>query len=394
MLKSNLLLKTPGLTVIVIVIALVCWPAGGDAIEVGDVPQNVEDDFILEPDDVRVEPWVKELEIPWQLIFLPESDRALVTERPGRIRLIKEGILRDEPYANIKVAHRGEGGLMGLAHHPDFPTKPYLYIMYTYQADTGTYYNRISRLTDFGDSGGEEKVLLDQIPAGRNHNGGRLKFGPDAKLYATTGDTYQRELAQDLDSLAGKILRINPDGTVPGDNPYSGSPVYSYGHRNPQGLAWNERGHLFISDHGPSGEDGLQAKDMIKVIQPGGNYGWPVRIGYFGDGQYLDPLVLWPDHSVPPSGAVFYQEELYVATLGSRALLNISVNHLEDYNYEVESIERWFAEGNFTGRYGRFRDVVVGPDDKLYLLTSNRDGRGSPLPGDDKIYQLEIFSSQ
>ncbi|MGM0419417.1 MAG: PQQ-dependent sugar dehydrogenase [Bacillota bacterium] len=378
----------------VILLFVFGYGVGGETIEVGAVPQDVEDEFIFEPDNVRVEAWVEELQIPWQLVFLPESDRALVTERPGRIRLINDGVLREKPYADIDVAHRGEGGLMGLTHHPEFPTEPYLYIMYTYQADTGTYYNRISRLTDFGDTAGDEKVLLDQIPAGRNHNGGRLKFGPDAKLYATTGDTYQRELAQDLDNLAGKILRLNSDGTIPEDNPYSGSPVYSYGHRNPQGLAWNKRGHLFISDHGPSGEDGLQAKDMIKVIQPGGNYGWPIRIGSFGDGEYRDPLVLWPENSVPPSGAVFYQEELYVATLGSRALINISVNHLENYNYEVDSIERWFAEGNFSGKYGRFRDVVVGPDKNLYLLTSNRDGRGSPLPGDDKIYQLEISSSQ
>ncbi|MFN2364812.1 MAG: sorbosone dehydrogenase family protein, partial [Halarsenatibacteraceae bacterium] len=320
---------------ILLVIGLVLSiSVSGTAIEVGEVPQDVEEEFIYEPAGIEVESWVQGLEIPWQLIFLPESDRALVTERPGRIRLIENGELRSDVYADINAAHYGEGGLMGIDYHPDFPEEPYLYIMYTYQNQAGDYYNRISRLTDYGDSAGDEEVILDEIPAGQNHNGGRLKFGPDSKLYATAGDTWRRQLAQDLDSLAGKILRLNPDGTIPEDNPFEDSYIYSLGHRNPQGLAWNQEGVLFISDHGPSGEAGLQNKDMIKVIEPGGNYGWPERIGYFGDDQYLDPIVMWP-YSVPPAGAEFVDGEVFIATLRSRALIKLSLEKVAQYDYNV-----------------------------------------------------------
>ncbi|MFW5993699.1 MAG: PQQ-dependent sugar dehydrogenase [Halanaerobiaceae bacterium] len=378
------------LSIILLVIGLVfASSSAGAAIEVGEVPQDVEEEFIYEPEGIEVESWVQDLEIPWQLIFLPESDRALVTERPGRIRLIKNGELRSDLYADIDAAHYGEGGLMGIDYHPDFPEEPYLYIMYTYQNQAGDYYNRISRLTDNGDTAGDEEVILDEIPAGQNHNGGRIKFGPDKKLYATTGDTWQRQLAQDLDSLAGKILRLNPDGTIPEDNPFEDSYVYSLGHRNPQGLAWNQEGVLFISDHGPSGEDGLQNKDMVKVIEPGGNYGWPERIGYFGDGKYLDPLIMWPD-SVPPSGAEFVGNDLFIATLRSRALIRVSLEEVAQDEYNVNGIERWFAEESSSGRFGRLRDVNRGPDGNLYILTSNRDGRGSPLEGDDQIYRIII----
>jgi len=321
---------------------------------------------------------------------LPESDRALVTERPGRIRLIEDGELVPENYADIDVAHLGEGGLMGMDHHPDFPDEAYIYVMYTYMNNNGEYYNRVSRFTDHGRKGDSEEVILDHIPAARIHNGGRIKFGPDDKLYITTGDVGQMHKAQDFKNLAGKILRINPDGTIPEDNPVKGSLVYSLGHRNPQGLAWNEKNHLFISDHGPTGESGLQAKDMIKVIRPGGNYGWPERIGYFADEEYLNPLIMWTNTAVPPSGATFFNGDLFVATLRSNALLKISIEHQNEFSYKVTKIERWFAKENYDGVYGRLRDINIGPNDKLYLLTSNQDGRGGPLPADDKIYQIKI----
>lgn len=362
------------------------------AIEVGDVPQDIAEDFVYEPDGITVESWVEELEIPWQLIFMPESERALVTERPGRIRLIENGELNENNYLNVDAEHIGEGGLMGMDHHPNFSEEPYIYFMYTYENEEGELYNRVSRVKDRGNYGEEEEVILDHIPAGRTHNGGRIRFGPDDKLYVTTGDVWERWLAQDLNSLAGKILRLNPDGSIPEDNPFADSYVYSLGHRNPQGLAWNDRGQLFISDHGPSGEEGLQAKDMVKVIQSGGNYGWPERIGYFGDGEYYDPLVFWPDEAVPPSGAEFIDDNLFIATLRSRALVKISLDIDQNEKYKVKNIDRWFAEGHYSGRFGRLRDVNLGPDNALYVLTSNRDGRGSPLPGDDKIYRIIIDS--
>lgn len=359
-------------------------------IDVGQVPQNVEDVFKTEVEGVTVEDWITNLEIPWELIFLPDSNRALVTERTGDIRLIENNNLKEEPYAEPDVRVIGEGGLMGLAHHPAFPEEPYIYIMYTYRADNGSLYNRVTRLTDQGNYGDNEEVLLDQIPAGRVHNGGRIAFGPDGKLYITTGDTWNRAIAQSMDNLAGKILRMNPDGTIPEDNPYDGSYIYSLGHRNPQGLAWHpETGHLFITDHGPSGEDGLHGRDRLKVIKPGGNYGWPNKIGYMEDTEYENPLIMWPQ-ATPPAGLTFYNNELYIATLGSKALINIKLNYKGEYNYQVESIERWFADGNYSGVYGRFRVVKEGPDGDLYLLTSNRDGRGNPRPQDDRIFRLSF----
>lgn len=359
-------------------------------VEVGSVPQDVNDLLKKEIEGVTVDSWVTNLKIPWQLVFLPDSNRALVTERDGSIRLIENGILQKQPYAVPATAAEGEGGLMGLAHHPDFPNEPYIYAMYTYRDQQNKLYNKIVRFTDRGKIGNNEETILDKIPGGTVHNGGRIAFGPDGKLYATAGDTWNHSIAQDLDSLGGKILRLNPDGSIPADNPFEDSYVYSLGHRNPQGLAWHpETGHLFISDHGPSGDLGLHGKDRIKVIEPGGNYGWPNSIGYIEDNEYKNPLIMW-QQATPPSGMTFYNDDLYVATLGSEALIRIELNHQSGYDYEVEKIERWFADGNYSGVYGRFREVLKGPDGKLYILTSNRDGRGNPRNNDDKILQLEI----
>lgn len=362
-------------------------------IKVGQIPQDVEDVFRPEVEEFEVSNWVTGLEIPWQLIFLPDSERALVTERPGRIRLIKKGQLQEEPYAEIDVAHIGEGGLLGMTVHPQFPEKPYIYIMYTYRNQEEELKNRVVRLIDQGDHAEEEEeVIWDDIPGGRNHNGGRIAFGPDDMLYITTGDTFQREIAQQKDNLGGKILRITASGEIPTDNPFSDSPVYSLGHRNPQGLAWHpETDELFISDHGPSGEEGLRAKDMVKVIAPGGNYGWPRVIGYHQDNEYRNPLIIW-EPSVPPSGATFYNNELLIATLRSEALINIKLEYKDEFDYQVKEIERWFASDSSNGRYGRLRDIVTGPDGALYLLTSNRDGRGSPQNDDDRILRLSPIS--
>jgi quinoprotein glucose dehydrogenase len=205
-------------------------------------------------------------------------------------------------------------------------------------------------------------------------------------LYITTGEIFKAELAPDINSLGGKILRVTPDGRIPDDNPFKGSPVYSYGHRNPQGLAWHpETKDLFESEHGPSGEFGAQANDEINVIVKGGNYGWPEVIGVGGKKEYIDPLVVWKNHTTPPSGITFYKGDLFVATLRSEALVRIKLNKPGN-GYDVETMERWFAEDYDEGKYGRIRDVVVGPEGYLYFLTNNRDGRGSPKPNDDKIY--------
>ncbi|OGW52486.1 MAG: glucose dehydrogenase, partial [Nitrospirae bacterium RBG_13_43_8] len=303
----------------------------------GDKPQPVEDIVLPEGDGVKVKPWIENLEIPWSLVFLPDG-RALVSERPGRIRLIRDGRLQEKPYATIDVAHVGEGGLLGLAIHPEFPKKPYVYAMYTYTRE-GSLYNRVVRFKDNGLTGDIDNVIIDNIPGGRFHDGGRIGFGPDGMLYITAGETFHSELAQDLKSLGGKILRITPEGNVPEDNPFKGSPIYSYGHRNPQGLSWHPfTGDLFESEHGPSGEFGRFAHDEINVIKKGGNYGWPTVIGAAHLRQYIDPLIVWKK-TTPPSGITCHKgnllahlrSDLFVATLRSESLIKIRLQKDDEY---------------------------------------------------------------
>ena len=368
---------------------------------VGPAPQGVADVYVPRPGNFRLVPWVENLEVPWSLVFLPDG-RALVSERPGRIRLIRDGRLKEKPYAELastageagimaaltRFVVGGEGGLMGLAIHPRFPNPPYVYAMHTYEGDGGTG-NRVIRLIDEGDRARFDRVVVDGIPGSTFHNGGRIGFGPDGMLYVTTGETFEAERAQDLKSLGGKILRVTPEGHVPADNPFPGSPVWSYGHRNPQGLAWHPAtGDLFISEHGPSGEYGLRAHDEVNVVRRGANYGWPLVVGAPGVAGYVDPLVTWKEIAVPPAGIAFWRGDLYLAALGAGSLIRIGVAR-EGVGYRVTRIERWFAEGPRASVLGRLRAARVGPDGLLYFTTSNRDGRGTPQPGDDKIYRLE-----
>ncbi|MBI5674840.1 MAG: PQQ-dependent sugar dehydrogenase [Nitrospirae bacterium] len=364
-----------------------CFPT------VGGEPQDLKDIFLPDGDGVKVESWIDNLDIPWSLIFLPDG-RALVSERPGSIRLIKDGKPQEAPYVKLDVHPSGEGGLMGLALHPEFPKKPFIYAMHTYKKE-GDIYNKVIRLKDNGDKGTFDKVIIDRIPGARVHNGGRIAFGPDGMLYITAGETFKSDLAQDFNSLGGKILRVTSEGDIPRDNPFRNSPIYSYGHRNPQGLAWNpDTAELFESEHGPSGEYLLRANDEINIIQKGGNYGWPETVGASGKKPYVDPLIVWKK-TTPPSGITFYKGtklahlkgDLFAATLGSEALIRIRLSR-EGKKHKVLKIERWFSDADKKSRYGRIRDVVEGPDGFLYFLTSNRDSRGSVREGDDHIYRI------
>jgi quinoprotein glucose dehydrogenase len=373
------------MVVAVTVLLSSCLSLAQEGPMVGEVPQDVEDRFVENPDDLSVETWVSGLEIPWGLVFLSE-DRALVTERPGRVRQIRDGRLTEEPYLRVDALHIGEGGLMGIEKHPDFPEEPYIYVMYTTRGDAGRV-NLVERYRDEGDGASFDRVIVDDIPAARFHNGGRIKFGPDGKLYITAGENFDAELAQNLDSLGGSILRVNPDGSIPADNPFTDSPIYSYGHRNPQGLAWHpETGALFSSEHGPSREFGLHGYDIINVIEKGENYGWPRAVGAVNQSAYVDPIVMW-ERPTPPAGLAFWQDDLYLATLGSSALMRIDVRSQGD-GYRIETIERLFATDWYAGTYGRLRAAVVGPDGALYVTTSNRDGRGDPRSGDDRILRI------
>ena len=355
---------------------------------VGEPPQKVQDRFIPEPTEYNIETWIGNLRSPWELIFLSDQ-KALVTERAGRVRLIENGLLQEKPYKIIEeVEHVGEGGLMGLAKHPDYPEQKFLYVMHTYR-EGNSLFNRVVRYLDTDTTMEFDRIIIDNIPASNVHNGGRIAFGPDNMLYICTGDTWHSEIAQEINKLGGKILRLTPDGEFPLDNPFPDSPVYSFGHRNPQGLAWHpETGVLFSSEHGPTGEFGLFSKDEINVIKKGGNYGWPLVFGKVEMALYVDPIIMW-QQTTPPSGMSFWNGYLFVATLRSQALIRIGIE-LIDNNYEVKSIARLFAKDWSDGIYGRLRDAVVGPDNALYVLTNNYDGRGWPLEGDDKILRLTL----
>lgn len=352
----------------------------------GREPQSVKDRMVPDPPGVTVSVWASGLNAPWSLVFLPDG-RALVSERGGRIVLFdKNGKQRASSYAVVPVSTRGEGGLMGLALDPRFPDAPFVYAMLTKSKD-GKIINAVVRLKDIGDHGVMDKTLVDDIPAGTFHDGGRIAFGPDGLLYVGTGDSTHPELAANKSSLAGKILRVKPDGGIPADNPFKDSPVYSYGHRNAQGLAWRPGAkELYESEHGPTGEFGLHARDEINRIIKGRNYGWPAATCAVHRKAYVDPLACWPNDAIAPSGIAFFDGYLMVATLRGEALLRVKFGKRD----RVTEIERWFATGPGKGRYGRLRDVVVGPDNALYVLTNNRDGRGTPQEGDDRILKLTV----
>jgi glucose/arabinose dehydrogenase len=311
------------------------------------------------------------LEVPWSLALAPDG-RLFVTERPGRLRVVREGRLEPTPVATLPVAHVGEGGLMGLALDPGFTANGRIYLCYTFSAG-GALRNRVVRLVLRGDSAGDEESLLGDLPGASIHDGCRLGFGPDGRLYVTTGDAAVPELAQRLDSLAGKILRLNADGSVPADNPFRGSPVYSFGHRNPQGLDWDTDGNLYAAEHGPA------ARDEVNHIQAGRNYGWPVVRGRAGDLRFVDPLAESGTDTWAPSGLAVRGGELFVAGLRSRRLLRFAID-------PGPSLRP--AEPLLVGRFGRLRAVIRGPDGTLYVGTSNRDGRGTVAPDGDRILRV------
>lgn len=337
----------------------------------------------------KVEVVASNLRIPWALAFAPDG-RLFFTERPGRIRVLIDGRLQASPVAELPVAVTGEGGLLGLAVDPDFAQNGHMYVMYTYYGQGTELLNRISRLTLDGDRAADEKVLLENIPGARFHDGGRLKFGPDGKLYATTGDAQSRNLSQELGSLAGKILRLNPDGSIPEDNPFPASLVFSYGHRNPQGLAWEpDSGLLFSTEHGPSGEMGLCCRDEVNRIEPGANYGWPLVTEAAEDPRFVDPVLHSGDDTWAPAGAVFYDGVVLTPWKGHLFFGALRGEHLHRLALGGPGLTEVVAEERlFEGQFGRIRDVVTGPDGYIYFTTSNRDGRGFPAAEDDRILRV------
>lgn len=342
-------------------------------------------------DDYQVQTVASGLVVPWDMAFTPDG-RIYVTERPGRVRLISGGQLRPQPYATIRgVSARGEGGLMGIALHPDYPNPREVFLMYTYQSGGATY-NRVSRFTDTGSGLTNERAVVTRIPGSGVHNGGIIRFGPDGMLYVGTGDAGQAESAQNRSSLAGKILRVTPEGRAPDDNPFPGSLVYATGFRNVQGLAWNpDNGDLWATNHGPTGEFGLQAMDSVYVVERGGNHGWPRVLGVTDRRGVVDPILFFRDVAVPPGLATFYDGDLMPELRGNLFFTSLRGEHLQRVILSgprrVSRIERWWQTGAQSGRYGRLRAVAQGRDGALYVSTSNRS-RGTPAPGDDRILRI------
>ena len=313
------------------------------------------------------------LEVPWSFAFLPDGD-ALVTERDsGRlIRLSPSGEAQE--VQTLPERGSGEGGLLGVAVSPDYEEDGYVYAYYTTERD-----NRVVRFR----IGGRPEPILTGIPMNTYHDGGRIEFGPDGKLYVATGDAGDTANSQDKSSLGGKILRISPDGSVPEDNPFPNSPVYSYGHRNVEGLAWDAKGRLFASEFGQN------TWDEANRIVAGGNYGWPEIEGEGGKEQgYIDPITVWPTSEASPSGVEImvdgsipqWEGDLFVAALRGERLWRLELN---DRGGVVD------RERLLDGEAGRIRDVAQAPDGSLWVSTSNLDSYGSPVSEqDDRILRL------
>jgi glucose/arabinose dehydrogenase len=296
------------------------------------------------------------LEVPWALAWAPDG-RLLFTERPGRLRAVADGQLLPEPLAVLPASRAtAEGGLMGLALAPDFASSGALYVYYTYDAADGPR-NRVSRLELRDGAAGSETAILDDMPGARIHDGGVLAFGPDGKLYVGTGDAGRGARAQDLSSPSGKILRLNPDGTVPEDNPFPGSPVYSLGHRNVQGLAWQpSSGQLYAAEHGPTGENGWCCHDEINRIVPGGNYGWPEVTGRVGDPRFLDPLVESGEGHWPPGGLAFATQGSWA---GDLVLVSLAGGQLWWFALSADGTEVVDRAQLIHGEYGRLRGLAL-----------------------------------
>lgn len=309
------------------------------------------------------------MEAPWSIAF--SGSTALISERDTAriVEVSDEGEVREVGVV-VGVEPRGEGGLLGTAVHEGG--------LYAYS--TTVEGNRVQRYPLTGAPGslelGDAETILSGLPAAGNHNGGRIAFGPDGMLYVTVGDAGDRDRAQDLESLAGKILRVTPDGDVPEDNPFEGSPVYSLGHRNPQGLAWDEGGTLYAS------EFGQDTWDELNVIEPAGNYGWPRVEGIAGRQGFIDPVQQWAPAAASPSGIAIASGSIFIANLRGERLREVP---LSDLRVSGE----YFSEGS-DDALGRLRDVVVAPDGALWILTNNTDGRGDPREGDDRVVRVPI----
>ena len=328
------------------------------------------------------------LEVPWGIAFLPASPDAsqnrtdgqmLVTERVGRVRLIDSNFkLQEKPILILSEVQsiNGEGGLHGIVLHPQFTSNNFVYIYYTYSSGGSQTLNKVERYIFDGQTLTIDKTIIDKIPGSLFHDGGRIKFGPDNFLYITTGDAQQSDLAQNTSSLAGKILRVTDEGKIPDDNPF-GNAIYSYGHRNPQGIDWDDENKLWSTEHGRSGA--LSGLDEVNLIKQGGNYGWPeIQGNETKDGMITPARQSGAKSTWAPACAAVINNRMFFSGLKGEAL----------YETLIDGSQLVGMKEYFKNKYGRIRECIKGPDDMLYITTSNRDGRGNVQDGDDKIIRI------
>lgn len=329
------------------------------------------------------------LEVPWGIAWLPGGD-ALVTERPGRVRLLKAGVLQPTPVATVRTTRTNEGGLLGIAAHPDFAAHRQFYVYVTTDAG-GREENRVERWTLSEDhtTATFDRVIFGGIASATNHDGGRLRFGPDGMLYAGTGDARDPDRSQDVNDPAGKLLRLTPEGQVPSDNPFPGSPAFLTGIRNLQGWDWKDASTLYITDHGPSGDTMRRGHDEVNLARRGNNLGWPgIYACETREGQVTPSLTF--EDALPPGGAALYTGTAIAEWKGSLLIGTLGSRHLHRVEFAQDNPARVARhEVYLRNTHGRLREVSMGPDGHLYVTTSNCDGRGDCGPRKDLILRLK-----
>ena len=339
--------------------------------------------------DLNTDVIVDGLNNPWEIVFGPDGE-IYFTERDGRIWKLSE-------FGDAKVIQTFpksgavEGGTLGLALHPEFEKNKKIYVYQT-NLELEFYQNKIFSFTVEDDMLTDKQIILDGIPGAPWHDGGRIQFGPDEKLYISTGDAISPGLSQDLSSLAGKILRINSDGTIPTDNPFESSPVFSYGHRNPQGLAWSTNGMFVSSEHGPSGELGY-GHDEVNIILKGKNYGWPNIVGNSSDENFVNPLIHSGQSTWAPSGMVFYDSDKISSFNGKFLIGTLRGEHLMVVEISDDG-SLISTEKFFDGDFGRIRTAQIDHDGNLYLLTANGNDDKIIRISETPLENVEKFTSQ
>ncbi|MBI2619064.1 MAG: PQQ-dependent sugar dehydrogenase [Ignavibacteriales bacterium] len=337
--------------------------------------------------EFRVETVAADLEIPWSIVF-DQAGTMYFTERSGNLKMIRKGEKKPSLIADVDdVVHQGEGGLMGLALHPDFESNGFLYVSYTFRFK-GSLANRVVRYALKNGALQERRIIVPYLPGSAVHNGCRLRFGPDRKLYVTTGDAANRQRAQDPTSLGGKILRLNDDGSIPPDNPDPKSAIFALGVRNPQGIDWHPRFKLlFETEHGPSGFDGPGGGDEVNIIEAGKNYGWPVIHHREEKEGYVSPLLEYTPAVAPASG-MFYSGMAFPGFANNFFFGGLRGTRIQRIVLEPNSSRKVVREeALLLGEFGRIREVAQGPDGAIYFSTSNTS-RGRPTSDDDRILRI------